>query len=83
MFLKEKNVQTVVLVSHGAVTKILAAELGGGSDARAALSGKPRVASWCAFEQEHDGDNFDGWRPLYRSWQHSTILGAEKQADAM
>lgn len=77
-FLASKEVGTLVLVSHGAITKVLAAELQGGESK---LGGKLKVASWCAFDQ--DPGNPDLFLPIFDEWQGSSYEGAEKKQDAV
>lgn len=77
-FLASKELSTLILVSHGAITKVLAAELQGGESK---LTGKLKVASWCAFDQ--DSANPDLFMPIFDEWQSASYEGAEKKQDSV
>ncbi len=77
-FLASKEVGTLILVSHGAISKVLAAELQGGENK---ITGKCDVSGWNAFDQ--DPSNPEVFVPLFGEWQGSSYKGAESKQDSI
>jgi|MDTE01.2.fsa_nt_gb broad specificity phosphatase PhoE len=81
-FLKtKKGIANLCLVSHGAVVKLLASEMG------AVFSKKCAVAGWAAFDLDVERAENQGWgqgaaTPVFDNWQEADIKGNEDAMDS-